>query len=86
MMGPAARAPVLMSLSPLPTPALLGSLSAGEPEAEQLQHGEHRVGWESGSGQREVQRGKRGCRGWWLLLTEGRSLLGSGCCPQGRHS
>lgn len=39
-------APVLMSLSPLPyqpTP-LLGSLSAGEPEAEQLQHGEHRVG------------------------------------------
>lgn len=37
-------APVLMSLSPLPAHPLLGSLSAGEPEAEQLQHGEHRVG------------------------------------------
>ena len=78
----------LVLTAPSPTPPqpqpLLGSLSAGEPGAEQPQHGEHTVG--VGRGQREVQQGRRGGGGWWLLPTEGRSLLGSGCWPHGSRS
>lgn len=54
-------APVFMALSP--AHPLLESLSTGEPGAEQLRHGGHRVGVgrQQGGEWREVQRGKRGC-------------------------